>query len=115
LVRILLKSKAEVNVMTESSVTALQAAASVNNLEILQILVDAGADVNAPFGKRCRCCRMATATSNNHERDISSISHRHLISAIQHAADNENIEMVQVLLDADADADGILVDENQVF
>ncbi|KUJ14548.1 ankyrin, partial [Mollisia scopiformis] len=61
LVRILLESKAEVNMMTKSSITALQAAALVNDVAIVQILVDAGADVDAPFGYRYETARVAAA------------------------------------------------------
>jgi ankyrin repeat protein len=97
LVRILLKSNAEVNMMTESSVTSLQAAASANQIEIVQILVDAGADVDAPFGNRYRTARVAAT---------NDLGYNHLVSPIQHAAYNHNIEMVQILLDLDANVDG---------
>jgi ankyrin repeat protein len=97
LVRMLLESKAEVNMMTKSSITALQAAASANEVEIVQILVDAGADVNAPFGNRYKTARLAATEENNY---------KHLVSPIQFAAYNDNIEMVQILLDLDANVDG---------
>jgi ankyrin repeat protein len=105
LVRILLKSKAEVNMMTKSSVTALQAAASANKAEIVQILLDAGANVDAPFGNQYQTARVAAAEDR---------SYKHLVSSIQFAAYNNNIEMVQILLDLSANADGyVLVEEDE--
>ncbi|KAF4628877.1 hypothetical protein G7Y89_g9276 [Cudoniella acicularis] len=97
LVKILLESKAEVNMMTKSSITALQAATSTNEVEIVQTLVDAGADVDAPFGNRYGTARVAAAEDCNYN---------HLVSPIQSAAYNNNIEIVQILLDLDANVDG---------
>jgi len=97
LVQILLKSKAEVNMMTETSITTLQAAASVKDVEIVQILVDAGAGVNAPFGNRYETARTAA---------VEHLRYKHLVSPIQYASYNDNIEMVQMLLDLDANVDG---------
>jgi ankyrin repeat protein len=47
----LLDWKAHVSLMTETSMTALQGAAKRDNIEIVQLLLDAGADVDAPAGK----------------------------------------------------------------
>ncbi|TVY25720.1 Ankyrin-1 [Lachnellula hyalina] len=96
LVKILLEAKAEVNMMTQSSVTALQEAAYANNVEHVQLLLDAGADVDAPFGNQYQTARLAAAKERG----------KHLVSSIQFAAYNNNIEMVQMLLDADANVDG---------
>lgn len=97
LVRMLLKSKADVNMMTKSSTTALQAAASVNDVEIVQILVDAEAGVDAPFGNQYDTARVAA---------VQECRYTHLVSPIQFAASHDNIEMVQILLDLDANVDG---------
>ena len=99
LVQKLLESKAEVNMMTKTSITALQAAASVNDVEIVQILVDAGAEVNAPFGNRYETARVAAAEEGKF---------KHQVSPIQFAAYNDNIEIVQILLDLDANVDGYI-------
>ncbi|CZR63647.1 uncharacterized protein PAC_13544 [Phialocephala subalpina] len=99
LVRILLESKAEVNMMTKYSITALQAAASVNDVEIVQILVDAGADVDAPFGNRYETARVVAAKNGKF---------KHQVSPIQFAAYNDNIEIVQILLDLEANVDGYI-------
>jgi ankyrin repeat protein len=91
--------------MTKSSVTALQAAASANKAEIVQILLDAGANVDAPFGNQYQTARVAAAEDR---------SYKHLVSSIQFAAYNNNIEMVQILLDLSANADGyVLVEEDE--
>jgi len=100
LVRILLKLKAEVNMMTKSSITALQKAASANKVEIVRILLDAGANIDAPFGNQYKTARVAAAEDRRY---------RHLVSPIQFAAYNNNTEMVQMLLDSDADADGYTI------
>ena len=99
LVTMLLDWNANVNLMTKTSMTALQGAAECNNIEIAQLLLDAGADVDAPAGKNYKTARIDGAEYGDFV---------HLISPIQYAASYDNIEMVQIFLDAGADVDGYL-------
>ncbi|KAL5350470.1 hypothetical protein ACLOAV_004038 [Pseudogymnoascus australis] len=95
---------AHVNIMTKSSMTALQGAARCDSIEIAQILLDAGADVDAPAGSNYKTARIDGAEYADCE---------HLISPIQYAAFHNNIEMVQILLGAGADVDGYLPTEDE--
>ncbi|KFY29261.1 hypothetical protein V491_00118 [Pseudogymnoascus sp. VKM F-3775] len=104
LVTMLLDWKAHVNHMTKTSMTALQGAAKSNNIEIAQLLLDAGADVDAPAGKKYKALRIEGARYADFE---------HLISPIQYAAFHNNTEMLQIFLDAGADVDGYLPTEDE--
>jgi ankyrin repeat protein len=83
--------------MTKSSITALQSAATANYVGIAQILLDAGADVDAPFGSQTT---RVTAT----EKQIDS----HLVSLVKYAAYNDNVKMIQILLHFNANVDGYI-------
>ncbi|KFX88718.1 hypothetical protein V490_07449 [Pseudogymnoascus sp. VKM F-3557] len=100
LVAMVLDWKAHVNQMTKTSMTALQGAAERNDIAIVQLLLDAGADVDAPAGKKYETSRIDGEFDN-------------LISPIQHAAYHNNTEMVQIFLDAGADVEGYLPTENE--
>ena len=100
LVQLLLASRAVVNTMTKTSMTALQMAASVNDIGIVETLLDAGADVNAPVGSRYQTARTAAAESGYNKH--------HLTSAIQFASINSNVELVQILIDFEADVNGYM-------
>ncbi|OBT83077.1 hypothetical protein VE02_08861 [Pseudogymnoascus sp. 03VT05] len=104
LVTMLLDWKAHVNLMTKTSMTALQGAARCNSTEITQLLLNAGGDVDAPAGKNYKTARIDGAEYG---------AFKHLISPIQYAAFHDNIEMVQILLDAGADVDGYLPTEEE--
>ncbi|OBT44843.1 hypothetical protein VE00_04970 [Pseudogymnoascus sp. WSF 3629] len=104
LVTMLLDSKAHVNLMTKTSMTALQGAARYNSIEIAQLLLNAGGDVDAPAGKGYKTARIDAAEYGGFE---------HLISPIQYAAFHDDIEMVQIFLDAGADVDGYLPTEDE--
>ncbi|KFY10522.1 hypothetical protein V492_04989 [Pseudogymnoascus sp. VKM F-4246] len=104
LVAMLLDWKAHVNQMTKTSMTALQGAAKCNNIAIAQLLLDAGADVDAPAGKNYKTFRIDGAEYEYFE---------HLISPIQYAAFHNNTEMVQIFLDAGADVEGYLPTEEE--
>lgn len=94
LARILLDAEAAVNVISEDCGTALQTAAQSYNIELVQMLLDAGADVDAPAGKLYLTALDAAAESDKTEPFWTSI---------QHAAENDNVELVQILLEAGAD------------
>ncbi|KFX92771.1 hypothetical protein O988_07132 [Pseudogymnoascus sp. VKM F-3808] len=100
LVAMVLDRKAHVNQMTKTSMTALQGAARYNNIAIVQLLLDAGADVDAPAGKNYK-----TSHIDGELED--------LISPIQYAAYHDNTEMVQIFLDAGADVEGYLPTDNE--
>ena len=104
LVTMLLDWKAHVNHMTKTSMTALQGAAKSNNIEIAQLLLDGGADVDAPAGKKYKTARIDRARY----ADCT-----HLISPIQYAAFHNNTEMVQIFLDAGANVDGYLPTDDE--
>ncbi|KFZ23160.1 hypothetical protein V502_02357 [Pseudogymnoascus sp. VKM F-4520 (FW-2644)] len=104
LVAMLLDWNAHVNLMTKTSMTALQRAAECNSIEIAQLLLDAGADVNAPAGQNYKPARIEGAEYDDFEN---------LMSPIQYAAFHDNIEMVQIFLDEGADVDGYLPTEDE--
>ncbi|RFU35063.1 hypothetical protein B7463_g1295, partial [Scytalidium lignicola] len=52
LVQMFLVAKININLITGTSMTALQTAAKANELEMVQVLLDAGADVDAPAGQK---------------------------------------------------------------
>ncbi|KFY43351.1 hypothetical protein V494_02026 [Pseudogymnoascus sp. VKM F-4513 (FW-928)] len=104
LVAMLLDRKSHVNQMTKTSMTALQGAAKCNNIAIVQLLLDAGADVDAPAGKSYETARIDGAVY---------VKLENLISPIQYAAFHNNTEMVQIFLDTGADVEGYLPTEDE--
>ena len=107
LVQVFLAAKAPLNPEDMTSMTALQAAAKGNNIEVVQILLDAGANVNVPAGQEFEIAA---------KKAIRTARYDNLVSPIQYAASQNNTEMVQMLLDLGAQVDGfILNDENIDF
>ncbi|KUL89893.1 hypothetical protein ZTR_02763 [Talaromyces verruculosus] len=98
IVRLLLQRKADPNTFTTSeSGTALQIACSIySNAEIAELLIANGADIDTH----------AIRNNNDEESDVNSKDETTLFrfkSPILIAADNENWETVQVLLEEGAD------------
>ncbi|KAH8805076.1 ankyrin repeat-containing domain protein [Xylogone sp. PMI_703] len=105
LVRTLLAAKIKVNLMTGTTMTALQAAADKDRLDIFQILLDAGADVDAPAGELYQEAREQAMKGHDWEC---------LISPIQYASAANNTEMVQIILDAGAEVDGYILNSDEM-
>ena len=83
-----------------SMITLLQGeavAASWDDTDTVEALLDAGADVDAPASVIYEAARRAAVESDNWQ---------HLQSAVQIAASKGHTEMVQVLLEAGANVDG---------
>ncbi|KAH7239769.1 ankyrin repeat-containing domain protein [Fusarium solani] len=97
LVQKLLDAGARVNEMSVGEGTALQIAVSRGNIDITEILIAAGADVDCPIGKAYQyVCKLSA------EKGWPDV----IETPIQRAANEDNMEMVQVLLEAGADIDG---------
>jgi ankyrin repeat protein len=98
MVDLLLTAKADPNRITENEwhITALQVATSRCDAEMVQLLVDAGADVDAP-------------SSKDYEEVLDSLQgsgwNEIFITPIQIAAENKDAESVQILLAAGAGVD----------
>ncbi|KAL6355474.1 hypothetical protein LRP88_11065 [Fusarium phalaenopsidis] len=96
LVQMMLDAGARVNEMSVGQGTALQIAVSRGNIEITEILITAGADVDCPIGKAYQdVCKLAA-------KKWSDV----IETPIQRAANEDNMEMIQVLLEAGADIHG---------
>ncbi|KAJ4318419.1 hypothetical protein N0V84_006842 [Fusarium piperis] len=97
LVQKLLDAGARVNEMSVGEGAALQIAVSRGNMDITEILIAAGADVDCPVGKAYQdACKLSA------EKQWSDV----VETPIQRAANEDNMEMVQVLLEAGADIHG---------
>ncbi|RYP39320.1 hypothetical protein DL768_010726 [Monosporascus sp. mg162] len=94
--------------------TALQYVSGKGDIELVQVLLDAGADVNAPPADRYgRTALQAAVEKGNIElvrvlfgagADVNTLpTDRYGRTAFQAAIEEGNIELVQVLLDAGAD------------
>jgi len=94
MIKILLEAGARVDVMYSYSGTTLQAAVKAPGIDLAQILIDAGADVNTPSGQVYeKACQVAAA---NKEFNL-------LTTPIQRASLANNTELVQVLICEGAD------------
>lgn len=97
LVQKLLDAGARVNEMSADEGTALQIAVRRGNIEITEILIEAGADVDCPIGK---------AYQGVCKRSVEEMRFNVIETPLQRAANEGNMEMVQVLLEAGADIHG---------
>ena len=94
-VRMLLKAGARVNDVGD--MTALQIAVLRYDVEIVHLLLDAGADVDCPMGEAyADNCRSAVM-----ENKISFLR-----TPLQRTVSDDNFEMCQILLEAGADVNG---------
>jgi ankyrin repeat protein len=84
------------------TVTALQAAARYCDGETVQLLIDAGADVNIPIGPEYNTALEVAKRVGNHD---------FFITPLQHATNRNDITMAKVLLDNHASADGFDIHE----
>lgn len=98
MVDLLLKVKANPNRITEGKwhITALQAVTSRCDAEMVQLLVDAGADVEAPSGKDYG--GMLDLLKEFRDTEVFK-------TPIQIAAENKDVESVRILLAAEAGVD----------
>ncbi|KAH6613402.1 ankyrin repeat-containing domain protein [Chaetomium tenue] len=94
-VQMLLGAGARVN--ETRAIPALHVAASCDNLEVAQVLLDAGADVDSPAGK---------AYAPKRRKAVMEGRHRVLRTPLQWAVSRNNVEMCQVILEAGADVNG---------
>lgn len=112
-VHLLLKAGACTHSTSEDKETALQAAVGSRNVDLIQILIDAGADVNAPAGPmRGRTALQIAAEESNiqivklllsHGADVNApAGHSHGITALQGAMMHGNLKIVLMLLKAEA-------------
>ena len=100
LVQILLDVGADVNAppaTLNDGCTALQAAAKTGNIELVQLLLNAGAEINAP---PLYCCGYGIIYKSNGGTTLTELRTG---TTLQAAAWRGNIEIVHVLLNADAD------------
>ena len=97
LVRALLSAGARVNFVTATGTTALQLAAYWGTPEIVEALVSAEADVDCPNEKRCK----GVGRRAEKEQDYGFF-----IPPLQRATERDNVEMVQILLEAGANVNG---------
>ncbi|KAI9745022.1 MAG: hypothetical protein M1818_001300 [Claussenomyces sp. TS43310] len=100
LAQCLLRAGATIDLMTDQSITALQAAAMIGSIDSVEMLLIHGADVNVPAGKVHKRAFQAV--------EMKAISHSfpHCTAPIQFAAERGNTELVQILLEAGADVNG---------
>ncbi|OCK74011.1 ankyrin, partial [Lepidopterella palustris CBS 459.81] len=97
--------------------TALQVAADVGNIELVQILLAAGADVNAPAANYAGATSLQAAAIRGYVGiatillDAGANTNGHAASeqgrtALEGAAEHGRIDMVQLLLNAGAELHG---------
>ena len=92
--RMLLEAGAHVNEMLPGSTTALQASIGKDAVDVAQILIDAGASIDAPEGRTFAEVREASVKNRDFEQ---------LTTPIQRAALADDIELVQTLVSEGAD------------
>ena len=92
--RMLLEAGAHVNEMLPGSTTALQASIGKDAVDVAQILIDAGASIDAPEGRTFAEAREASVKNRDFEQ---------LTTPIQRAALADDIELVQTLVSEGAD------------
>ena len=92
--RILLAAGARINEMPKFSTTALQASAGCEDIDTAQLLIDGGADIDAPAGRTyTEACKAAAKEDH----------FRLLTTPIQRASIANNTELVQILVCEGAD------------
>ncbi|KAL8855827.1 MAG: hypothetical protein Q9178_007542 [Gyalolechia marmorata] len=106
-VQTLLKAGANVNKWSSKHGTALQAAVASDNIRILRILMHEGADVNAQT-----FLSMDSMASQACRLSLSGLDSPSWMSPIASAAQNGNMAMVRILLEAGADINGHVSHEN---
>jgi ankyrin repeat protein len=94
MIRVLLKAGASIHDM-RSLPTALQAAVGQGNADVVQTLIDAGADIDAPAGKQFAEARRAAEATGEFSEP--------LLTPIQRASWADNIEVAQMLVCEGAD------------
>ena len=92
--QLLIAAGARVNDMGPGSLTALQSSAEMGNVEFAELLIEAGADVDAPAGKAYR---------DAYDAAVNLREFSHLLTPIQIASDANNTELVVLLLRKGAD------------
>lgn len=105
IVRLLLDAGADVDEISATDGTALQIAArSKGNTKIVQLLLDAGADVNVPVGYTY-APMLEKALEDNEDERYEDEWLNFFRTPLQWAAEYENIEVVELLLEAGAGLD----------
>jgi ankyrin repeat protein len=94
-VRLLLAAGARVNDARDE--TAFQIAALRNNSEMIELLLDAGADVHCPAGK---------AYAGHCQKAAREGRYGFFRTPLQRAVSQDNVEICQLMLDAGADVNG---------
>ena len=113
-VNLLLHAGAQVNLTSEDKKTALQAAVSSQNLDLIQTLMNAGADINSPPGPKHGRTALQKAAEHgdvnivkfflSHDADVNApAADSYGITALQGAAAGGHLKVVLILLKAGAD------------
>ena len=97
LIRVMLNAGAELNKIDNRTGTLLQIAAKMNDNEVVEALVRAGADVNCPNGER-----YVEACLEAKEKDFYFFFR----TPLQRAVQENNFRIVEMLLEAGADVNG---------
>ena len=113
-VHMLLKAGARSNLTSEDKVTVLQAAVASRNVDLIKVLIDAGADINAPAGPvRGRTALQTAAELGDihivkfllsHNADLNApAAHSYGVTALQGAVIGGFLKIVLMLLKAGAE------------
>ncbi|KAH8662646.1 ankyrin repeat-containing domain protein [Ilyonectria robusta] len=113
ILKILIKAGADVNHIKAGYLSALQAAVSHVDPDAVTVLLEAGADVNMPLGEKYKV--ICTQTWEKYTVPGNKISLPTLCTPLSLAASCGNKEIARLLLEADADIDGLWFSEATVY
>ncbi|XP_057317964.1 ankyrin-3-like [Microplitis mediator] len=109
IVQLLIKNKADVDFITESGVTALGIAVENKSLELVKILLDAGANTNPSSSNpplhiaiRCRKTIEIMKLLIKNKADVDFVTESG-VTALGIAVEKKNCTLVKILLDSGAD------------